>query len=114
MFNDMHSYSPILQKQLLCPTAFYENARVLSAIPPKSSRFCTPFTSLTPRSTHFKCESTDAMRIKCLAQGHNIQMPGFEPSTFVSRTDILTTYPICSNTSIAAKHTYNYKSQTGL
>ena len=25
------------------------------------------------------------MRIKCLAQGHNILMPGFEPSTSVSR-----------------------------
>ena len=30
------------------------------------------------------------MRIKCLAQGNNILLPGFEPSTSVSKTDILT------------------------
>ena len=35
--------------------------------------------------THFTTESTEAMRIKCLAQGRNILMPGFEPSTSVSR-----------------------------
>ena len=37
------------------------------------------------------------MRIKCLAQGNNILLPGFEPSTSVSKTDILTNRPICSN-----------------
>ena len=31
------------------------------------------------------------MRIKTLAQGENILMLGFEPSTFVSKIDILTT-----------------------
>ena len=35
------------------------------------------------------------MRIKCLAQGNNILLPGFEPSTSVSKTDILTNRPIC-------------------
>ena len=36
------------------------------------------------------------MRIKCLAQGNNILLPGFEPSTSVSKTDILANRPICS------------------
>ena len=36
-------------------------------------------------------ESTEAKRIKCLAQEHNMQMPGFETSTSVSKTDIQTT-----------------------
>ena len=36
------------------------------------------------------------MRIKCLAQGNNILLPGFEQSTSVSKTDILTSRPICS------------------
>ena len=36
------------------------------------------------------------MRIKCLAQGNNILLPGFEPSTSVSQTDILAIRPICS------------------
>ena len=34
------------------------------------------------------------MRIKSLAQGENILMLGIEPSTFVSKVDILTTTPI--------------------
>ena len=34
------------------------------------------------------------MRIKSLAQGENILMLGIEPSTFVSKIDILTTTPI--------------------
>ena len=38
-----------------------------------------------PPGTHFTAESTEAMPIKCLAQGHNILMPGLEPSTPVSR-----------------------------
>ena len=37
------------------------------------------------------------MRIKCLAQGNNILLPGFEPSTSVSKTDILTNRPMCSD-----------------
>ena len=41
---------------------------------------------VSPPGTNFTAESTEAMRIMCLAQGHNILMlPGFEPSTFVSR-----------------------------
>ena len=39
-------------------------------------------------------ESTEARRIKSLAQGENILMLGIEPSTFVSQIDILTTTPI--------------------
>ena len=43
------------------------------------------FTSLSPPGTHFTAESTEAMRIKRLAQGRNILLPGFEPSTSVCR-----------------------------
>ena len=37
------------------------------------------------------------MRIKSLAQGENILMLGIEPSTFVSKIDILTATPIVHN-----------------
>ena len=37
------------------------------------------------------------MRIKSLAQGENILMLGIEPSTFVSKINILTTTPIVHN-----------------
>ena len=47
--------------------------------------------------THFTAESTEAMRIKSLAQGESILMLGIEPSTFVSKVDILTTTPIVHN-----------------
>ena len=40
---------------------------------------------LSPPGTHFTADSTEAMRVKCLAQGHNILMPGYEPSTSVTR-----------------------------
>ena len=40
---------------------------------------------VVPPGTHFTAESTEAMQIKCLAQGHNILMSGFEQSTSVSR-----------------------------
>ena len=40
---------------------------------------------VVPSGTHFTGESTEEMRIKCLAQGHNTLIPGFEPSTSVSR-----------------------------
>ena len=40
---------------------------------------------LSPPDTHFTAETTEATRTKCLAQGHNIVMPGFELSTSVSR-----------------------------
>ena len=36
------------------------------------------------------------MWIKCLAQGNNILLPRFEPSTSVSKIDILANRPICS------------------
>ena len=49
---------------------------------------------LSPPGTHFTAESTEAMRIKSLAQGENILMLRIEPSTFVSKIDILTTTPI--------------------
>ena len=35
--------------------------------------------------THFTAESTEAMWIKCLAQGHDILMSGFEQLTSVAR-----------------------------
>ena len=40
---------------------------------------------MSPPGTHFTSESTEAMWINGLAHGHNILMPGFELSTFVSR-----------------------------
>ena len=40
---------------------------------------------VVPPGTHFTAESTEVMRIKCLAQGHNILMSGFETSIFASR-----------------------------
>ena len=43
------------------------------------------------------------MRIKSLAQGNNILLPGFEPSSSVSKTDILANRPMCSN-KILSKH----------
>ena len=49
---------------------------------------------VVPPGTHFTAESTEAMRIKSLAQGENILMLGIEPSTFVSKIDIQTTTPI--------------------
>ena len=39
----------------------------------------------SPPGTHFTAESTEAMRIKCLAQGNNILLPGFKSSTSVAR-----------------------------
>ena len=40
---------------------------------------------MSPPGTHFTAESTEAMQIKCLAQGHDILMPEFAPSASVSR-----------------------------
>ena len=52
---------------------------------------------LSQPGTHFTAESTEAMRIKSLAQGENILMLGIEPSAFVSKVDILSTTPIVHN-----------------
>ena len=52
---------------------------------------------VSPPGTHFTAKSTEAMRIKSLAQGENILMLGIEPSTFVSKVDILTTTPNVHN-----------------
>ena len=49
---------------------------------------------VVPTWNHFTAESTEAMRIKSLAQGGNILMLGIEQSTLVSKIDILTTTPI--------------------
>ena len=41
---------------------------------------------LSPPGTNFIAESTEATRIKCLSEGHNILMlPWFEPSASVFR-----------------------------
>ena len=49
------------------------------------------FTRVFQCGTHFTAESTEAMRIKCLAQGHNILMQSeFEPSIAVFRNRHLT------------------------
>ena len=46
----------------------------------------TPITMVHLSDNHFRVESTEAMRITFLAQGHNILMlPGFEPSIVVFR-----------------------------
>ena len=51
----------------------------------------TAFWKVFPSGTHFTAESTEVIRIKCLAQGHDIQMlPGFEPSIAMSRNGYLT------------------------
>ena len=39
---------------------------------------------VVPLCTHFTAESTEAMRIKCLAQGHKILMPGFASYQYLS------------------------------
>ena len=72
-----------------------DNAWFLSAIPPKSPKHWKSFMRLSPPGTHFTAESTEAMQIKCLAQGNNILLLGFELSTSVSKTDILANRPIC-------------------
>ena len=41
---------------------------------------------LSPPRTHFPAVSSEAMRIKSLAQGHDILMPGVQPSISVSRS----------------------------
>ena len=46
------------------------------------------------------------MRIKSLAQGENILMLRIEPSTFVSKVDILTTTPIVHNQSVFSFHVF--------
>ena len=40
---------------------------------------------LSAKSTRTDGQSTEAMQIKYLAQGNNILLPGFEPSTSVTR-----------------------------
>ena len=45
----------------------------------------SPLHEVVPPGTHLTTGSTEATRIKCLAQGHLILMPGFEPSTLASR-----------------------------
>ena len=52
----------------------------------KKSYHWVPFTRLSHPGTHFTAESTEAIRIKCLAQGHNILMPRFDTSTSISRS----------------------------
>ena len=43
------------------------------------------FMRLSQPGAHFTAESTEAMQVKYLAQGNNILLPGFEPSTSASR-----------------------------
>ena len=55
---------------------------------------------LSSSGNHFTAESTEAMRIKCLAQGHSILMPGSSTSVFRNQhsnhtTNLLLTY-ICN------------------
>ena len=53
------------------------------------------------------------MRIKSLAQGENILMLRFEPATFVSKIDILTTTPIvhCNSLLFGSTHDVTYHLQ---
>ena len=51
----------------------------------------TPFTRVSPYGTRLTAESIEAMRLKCLAQGHNaLMLPGFKPSITVSTNRRLT------------------------
>ena len=51
----------------------------------------TPFAMVFQSGPYFTDESTEAMRIKCLAQGHNILIqPQFEPPIAVTRNGYLT------------------------
>ena len=46
----------------------------------------TPFMRVSPPGTHFSAESSEAMRIKYLAEGQDILLQlGYEPSIAVSR-----------------------------
>ena len=46
----------------------------------------TPLMRVLPSGTHWSAVSTEAMRIKCLAQEHDILIQfGIEPSTSVAR-----------------------------
>ena len=50
-----------------------------------------PFTKMFPSGAHFTAESTEAMRIKFLAQGHSILMQSeFEQSIAISKNRHLT------------------------
>ena len=60
---------------------------------------------VVPTWYSFTAESTEAMRIKCLAQGNNILLPGFEPSISVSQADILTITMMPYNTIPQWHHT---------
>ena len=59
---------------------------------------------MSQSGTHFIAESTEAMQIKCLAQGRDILMSGFEQSTSVARNrhyPLFTLLPsLCSVTSV--------------
>ena len=60
--------------------------------PSKISYHSTPFMTLSPPGTHFTAESTEAMRTKCLAQGHNILMQsGLNRRSMHPETDVLRT-----------------------
>ena len=51
----------------------------------------TPFMRVLQSGTHLSAESTEAMRIICLAEGHNIMQPNFvESSICISRHRFLT------------------------
>ena len=50
------------------------------------------FTKVFQRGTNFTAESTEAMRIKCLAQGHNILMqPCLNSRSIYLEADFLST-----------------------
>ena len=53
----------------------------------------TPHEVVQP-GTHFTAESTEAMQIKCLAQGHNILCWDLNSQPLYPETDTLTTRPI--------------------
>ena len=51
-----------------------------------------PLTMVMPSGTHFTADSTEAMQIKSLAQGHDkLTLPGFKTVDLYPETDILTT-----------------------
>ena len=79
----------------------------LVALSQHSSRGCSRLSD-----THFTAESTESLRIKCLAQGHNILIqPVFEPWVAVSRNRHITNMTIMLHKTISMNwlvvHTLN-------
>ena len=65
---------------------YFKNSKkiILSVVEQTVKKVTVVEQSVKLPGTHFTAESTEAMQIMCLAQGHNILMSGFEQSTSIS------------------------------